>query len=187
MSDSSLSLNVSCAPLTRGVSVRESYAHCRRMTRTRAKNLYYSFLLLPREQRDSMCVVYAFMRHCNDLSDGPGDSLMALEEWRVALSLSFAGAIPPHTILPALMDTVKRYRIPRRYFYEMIEGLLTDSTACISENADRARQYLLVQDLVRFGASEDELRAALTSSDDRVAASLGKLNRLSALYLEKQV
>ena len=109
-----------------GVSIKDSYAYCRRVARTRAKNFYYSFLLLSKEQRDAMCAVYAFMRHCDDLSDGPGASRLALEEWRVALSVSFAGAIPPHPILPALMDTVARFRIPRRYFYEMIEGVLSD-------------------------------------------------------------
>jgi phytoene synthase len=73
-----------------------------------------------------MCAVYTFMRHRDGLSDGPGASGLALEEWRAALSQAFAGEMPPHPILPALTDTVAHYRIPRRYFYEMIEGVLTD-------------------------------------------------------------
>lgn len=116
--------------LKSGVTIEESYAYCRRVARIRAKNFRYSFLLLSREQRDAVCAVYAFIRHCDDLADEPGGSCQALEAWRVALSLSFAGAIPPHPALPALIDTVARFRIPRQYFYEMIEGALTDLSPC---------------------------------------------------------
>ena len=49
-----------------------SYAFCRRVARTRARNFYYSFLLLSREQRDAMCAIYAFMRYCDDISEGAG-------------------------------------------------------------------------------------------------------------------
>ena len=45
----------------------ESYAFCRGVARKRARNFYYSFVLLPREQSDAMCAIYAFMRYCDDL------------------------------------------------------------------------------------------------------------------------
>ncbi len=44
------------------------------IARTRARNFYYSFLLLSREQRDAMCAIYAFMRYCDDISEGEGAS-----------------------------------------------------------------------------------------------------------------
>jgi len=49
-----------------------SYRYCRRVARSRARNFYYSFVLLSRPQRDAMCAMYAFMRYCDDLSDEPG-------------------------------------------------------------------------------------------------------------------
>jgi hypothetical protein len=58
-------------------TVSESYAHCRRVARTRARNFYYSFLLLPREQKDAMCAIYAFMRYADDISDEPDPPLEA--------------------------------------------------------------------------------------------------------------
>ena len=51
------------------MTVEESFEHCRRIARSRAKNFYYSFLLLERERRDAMCAIYAFMRYCDDISD----------------------------------------------------------------------------------------------------------------------
>ena len=56
------------------VSVSDSYRYCRQIARKRAKNFYYSFLLLEKPQRDAMCAIYAFMRQCDDLSDDPADS-----------------------------------------------------------------------------------------------------------------
>ena len=50
------------------VTLGESYAHCERISRERAKNFYYSFLLLPRPKRQAMCAIYAFMRECDDRS-----------------------------------------------------------------------------------------------------------------------
>ena len=51
--------------------VEQSYAHCRDVARKQARNFYYSFLLLSKPERDAMCAIYAFMRYCDDLSDGP--------------------------------------------------------------------------------------------------------------------
>lgn len=53
-------------------ALEESYAHCRAVAKARAKNFYYSFILLPEEKKNSMCAMYAFMRYCDDLSDEPG-------------------------------------------------------------------------------------------------------------------
>jgi len=103
-----------------------SYAHCRAVARKRAKNFYYSFLLLPRAQRNAMCAVYAFMRYCDDLSDEPGASLEPLKRWRTALDQALAGQYGDHPTLPAFHDTVQRYRIPHQYFHEMIDGVSSD-------------------------------------------------------------
>ncbi len=106
--------------------LEQSYRHCRAVARTRAKNFYYSFLLLPREKRDAMCAVYAFMRNADDLSDEPGASREPLVRWRAALDRALAGDCGGHPALPAFYDTVKRYRIPANYFHEMIDGVSSD-------------------------------------------------------------
>jgi 15-cis-phytoene synthase len=107
-------------------ALEESYAWCRRVARTRARNFYYSFVLLSREQRDAMCAVYAFMRYSDDLSDEPGATVGRIEQWRAALGEALAGRYRADPVLPAFHDTVTRYRIPVRYFYEMIDGVASD-------------------------------------------------------------
>jgi len=107
-------------------SLDQSYRHCRSIARRRAKNFYYAFLLLPRDQRNSMCAIYAFMRYCDDLSDEPGASREPLDRWRIALDHALAGQYDGHPTLPAFHDTVKRYQIPPEYFHEMIDGVSSD-------------------------------------------------------------
>ena len=107
-------------------SLVESYAFCRGVARSRAKNFYYSFVLLPHEQRDAMCAIYAFMRYCDDLSDEPGASRERLEQWRCALVDALAGKFDAYPAWPAFHDTVQRYRIPHEYFFQMIEGVMSD-------------------------------------------------------------
>lgn len=113
------------------MTVSESYEYCRRIAKARAKNFYYSFLLLSREQRDAMCAIYAFMRECDDLSDDPAVTdparrKQAIAEWRLQLDSALAGNTDYHPIWPAFRDAVERFRIPHRYFHEMIDGVLSD-------------------------------------------------------------
>jgi phytoene synthase len=118
-----------------------SYAHCRAVARHRAKNFYYSFLLLPRAQRNAMCAVYAFMRYCDDLSDEPGASKEPLERWRIALDHALAGQYDGNPTLPAFHDTVKRYRIPAQYFHEMIDGVSSDLEPRRIQTFDQLYRY----------------------------------------------
>jgi phytoene synthase len=113
------------------VSVEASYLHCRKIARDRAKNFYYSFLLLDKQQSDSMCAIYAFMRHCDDLSDenaaGDKDKVRhAIADWRMQMDRALHGELDEDPIWPAFSDTVARYKIPHRFFHEMIDGVSSD-------------------------------------------------------------
>ncbi len=119
----------------------DSYAYCRRVARARARNFYYSFVLLARPQRNAMCAVYAFMRHSDDLSDEPGANQAALEQWRGALDDALAGHCERNPMLPAFHDTVTRYQIPPRYFHEMIDGVASDLEPRRFETFDQLYRY----------------------------------------------
>ena len=109
------------------ISLEDSYTHCRRVAKREAKNFYYSFLLLRKPQSDAMCAVYAFMRYCDDLSDGGyGATPEAMAQWRADLDRALQGDYGPNPCWPAFHDSVSRYRIPREYFHAMIDGVSSD-------------------------------------------------------------
>jgi phytoene synthase len=107
-------------------SLESSYAHCRQVARSRARNFYYSFVLLSKPQRDAMCAIYAFMRRCDDLSDEPGATREALEDWRSDMHRALQGRYGSDACWPALHDAVRRYSIPAAYLDEMIDGVESD-------------------------------------------------------------
>lgn len=128
-------------------SVRESYRYCRKLAKSRAKNFYYAFRLLDPVQRDAMCAIYAFMRHCDDLSDDVDvqhDKAVVVQSialWRMDLDSSLKGRIAENPIWPAFSDTVQRYSIPHRFFHEMIDGVTSDVEPHEIETWDELYRY----------------------------------------------
>jgi phytoene synthase len=123
------------------IPLAQSYRHCHDVARSRARNFYYSFVLLPHEQKNAMCAIYAFMRYCDDLSDEPGATKSAMERWRAALDCALAGHPDDNPAWPAFLDSVQRYNIPREYFYHMIEGVASDLEPRTIRTFDELYQY----------------------------------------------
>jgi 15-cis-phytoene synthase len=121
--------------------VDRSYAYCRRIARSRAKNFYYSFLLLSEHQRKAMCAIYAFMRYCDDLSDEPGANRAAIDRWRVEMEDALQGRFSGHPVWPAFHHTIRRFGIPHDYFREMIAGVASDLEPRDIETFDQLYHY----------------------------------------------
>jgi phytoene synthase len=111
-----------------GPELIASYRSAEAVARSRS-NFYYSFIVLPSEKRRAFCAVYAFMRHCDDISDGNDDlanKRKMLNAWRSQLNLVYSGDSVTNPILPAFRDTVRKFSIPEEYFHWIIDGAETD-------------------------------------------------------------
>jgi phytoene synthase len=113
-----------------GDQLAHAHAVCRGVTRRAARNFYYAFLVLPREKRDALCAVYAFMRHCDDLCDQPGVPLAErrarLEAWRQAMQQALAGQATDDPVLFALAEARRRFNIAPELFDKLVEGTAMD-------------------------------------------------------------
>ncbi|MES1213829.1 MAG: phytoene/squalene synthase family protein [Singulisphaera sp.] len=121
-----------------------SYAQCRTITRRTARNFYYSFLVLPRDKRSAMCALYAFLRATDDLSDSDQpveERRTALIAWRRQLTAALDGDSAGSLLLPALVDTVSRFKIPREYLYDCLDGVEMDLTVRSYETFADLREY----------------------------------------------
>jgi phytoene synthase len=125
------------------MTLEGSYAWAEEVARSQAKNFYYSFLLLPLPKRRAMCAIYAFMRYCDDLRDDEGipDRAAAIARWRADLELALDGRAPDHPLWPAFADSVARFKIPHRYFFEMIEGVSSDLEPRAIQTFDELYRY----------------------------------------------
>lgn len=134
-----------------------AYALCRGITRGAAKNFYYAFLALPREKRNALCAVYAFMRHADDISDHPS---LRLEEkhtrlagWRDHMHFAVEGHRTDDPVLFALGDAQARFRIPVELLDKLIEGTAMDletPSSPAAEGGQLAARYSTFDDLYRY-------------------------------------
>lgn len=97
-------------------------------TNARLTNFYYSFFFLPREKRRAIEAVYAFARRGDDVADSglsPEAAAREFARYRQALKECYAGyGSTPE--LRALAESVKRHKIPRQHFEDLILGYEMD-------------------------------------------------------------
>jgi squalene synthase HpnC/squalene synthase HpnD len=133
-------------------SVADSYEECQRIVKAAHSNFYYAFFLLPKPKRDALTALYAFMRLVDDVADegnNVADKQRGLAKWRAA----FDRALTQHAesevvpgpaddwVLPALVDTMRRYRMPSRYLHDLISGAEMDLTVNTYPTFERLKEY----------------------------------------------
>ena len=149
------------AVLPSNMAIAESYEECHRIARASHSNFHYAFFLLPKPKRDALAALYAFMRLVDDVSDEGADlaaKQRGLAKWRAALDQAINGqdqlfdgtaamASPAVAldgaveVLPALVDTMQRYKMPARYLHDLISGAEMDLTVQTYPTFDRLREY----------------------------------------------
>lgn len=106
-----------------------SYRSAEAVARKEARNFYYSFRVLPPDKRRAFCAVYAFMRTCDDISDGNASTdakRSQLEQWRSLLDEAYSGGDCKNPIMPAFRESVRSFSIPAEYFHWIIDGAEMD-------------------------------------------------------------
>ena len=117
-----------------------------RFTNARATNFYYAFVFLPAQKRLAIEAVYAFARRGDDIADSgmdPAEAAGALAGYRQALDACYAQNVS-HLDSPelrALADAIKRFKIPRQPFEDLILGLEMDMTGTRYETFEQLSLY----------------------------------------------
>jgi squalene synthase HpnC len=147
------------APRPDSISIAESYGHCHQIARAARSNFYYAFYLLPKPKRDGLAALYAFMRLVDDVADqgaDVGSKQRGLAKWRTVLddaangsenTVDGSSALARQSIhgseqvLPALVDTMRRFQMPARYLHDLISGAEMDLTVKTYPTFDRLKEY----------------------------------------------
>lgn len=125
------------------------------LTQPSKTNFYYSFSLLPRDEREAMHSVYAFCRYADDIVDEdekwvtdsivePGAEIARkrerLNRLRLEVERCYRGE-SRHPILLPLSAVVKRFRIPKQYFLTLLDGMEMDLVKNRYQTFDELREY----------------------------------------------
>ena len=111
----------------------------------RQTSFYYSFLVLPREQRRAIVAVWDFCRAVDDaVDDAPGgvtEARAAVCFWREELARCYSGDVPQTPQGRALQPSIESFGLPRGAFEDVIDGVAMD--------LDQAR-YATFDDLLQY-------------------------------------
>lgn len=144
-----------------------SYRYCRGVVRRASSNLASTFWLLPGAQRRGMDALYAFARQADDFADGDApvevrrsqltqfhqavasrlvpyddEAFIARKPFASAPSTAFSYSLAgPLALLPALEDTVRRFRIPPRHLLDNLRGVAMDLDHAGYETFDELVDY----------------------------------------------
>jgi phytoene synthase len=114
----------------------------------RKTSFYYSFLVLPAEQRRAIIAVWDFCRVVDDAVDEDGavdegvpTGRPAIAFWRDELARAFEGGAPRTPQARALQPCIARFDLPRQAFEDVIDGVAMDLDTARYQTFDDLLQY----------------------------------------------
>ncbi|WP_420102295.1 phytoene/squalene synthase family protein [Bosea sp. (in: a-proteobacteria)] len=107
----------------------DAYAHCAALVREQDHDRYISCLYAPDARRHGLFALYAFsleIARVRALVSEPLPGEVRLQWWRDLLEGQPAGEAQAHPVAAALLDTVKRYRLPIAPLTDLIDARTFD-------------------------------------------------------------
>jgi squalene synthase HpnC len=123
------------------------HAEAEQYTRWLATHHYENFhvvsFLLPKHLHQDFYNVYAYCRWADDLADEIGntsESLRLLNWWSSELDRMYEGDAQ-HPVFVALLPTVRKYRIPKQPFADLLRAFIQDQKVTRYQNWDEVLDY----------------------------------------------
>ncbi len=110
----------------------------------RNTSFYYAFLALPRERRDAIVTLWDFCRVADDAVDLAADEKEATTElarWRAEVASAYTGQEPSTPIGQRLAGVIRKFKLPRQPFEDLLDGIAMDLTQ---------KRYETFTDLYRY-------------------------------------
>ncbi|NOZ78721.1 MAG: squalene/phytoene synthase family protein [Acidobacteria bacterium] len=149
-------------------------ARVRRLTHRQGPNFSLGFRVLPVAKRRAVYAAYAVCRIADDIVDEAppgapaGETIGKLDAWQAEIEAAYAGR-PHETATRALAGVLDRFPIPKRAFFELIEGCRWDLVKNRYETFAELERYC---ELVAVTISDISL--AIFGTVDRRAPELGR-------------
>lgn len=109
----------------RGTRRTAHYAHCADLVREADRDRWLSIMFAPADKRPHLHALAAFaieVARVRDLVSAPAPGEIRLQWWVDAIEGETRGDVGAHPVADALIDTIRRFRLPRVALTELVEA-----------------------------------------------------------------
>lgn len=131
-----MSSNITYEAITRTIPIEQfrpnaddlagDYAWCKNIIMQHSSSFYRAFRVMRQDKADAVFAVYAFCRLADDAIDVHGNTRL-LDQLEAGLDQFAAGAVPDTRLWRALGDTILKWQLPLKPFYDMLTGQRRDA------------------------------------------------------------
>ena len=129
-------------------ALRASYELCRQLNAEHGKTYYLATLLLPPAKRPYVHALYGFARYADEIVDDLASTLTdsqkaeQLKIWGDEFLAKFDSGQTNDPVCLAVLDTVRRWNIPREHFEAFLHSMTMDLTVTQYETYEDLYEYV---------------------------------------------
>jgi phytoene synthase len=129
-------------------ALRESYELCRQLNAEHGKTYYLATLLLPPAKRPYVHALYGFARYADEIVDDLASTLTEAEKakqlnvWGNEFLAKFDSGETDDPVCIAVLDTVRRWNIPREHFEAFLHSMTMDLTVTEYQTYEDLYEYV---------------------------------------------
>jgi phytoene synthase len=129
-------------------ALRESYELCRQLNAEHGKTYYLATLLLPPAKRPYVHALYGFARYADEIVDDLASTLTESQKadqlavWGNDFLSKFDSGETSDPVCLAVLDTVRRWNIPREHFEAFLHSMTMDLTVTEYETYEDLYEYV---------------------------------------------
>jgi len=154
---------------------QEILNYTKRIVKRSGTSFYWGMRFLPREKREAMYALYAFCREVDDIADGVLSSekkISLLDLWRHEIKRVFMG-VPETLVGRALIIPVRSYELPMSVFYDVIDGMETDSAEVVRISDMKSLEVYCNRVACSVGRLSNPIFGIKGNKSEKLANSLG--------------
>jgi len=125
-------------------ALEQAYQHCQDIANQHYENFPTASLLLKKELRPAVAVIYAFARAADDFADegdyAKDERLALLENWELQLDLCLEGK-SENPVFIALADVMQSHALPVQLFRDLLTAFRMDVNFQGFENLEQLKFY----------------------------------------------
>ena len=129
-------------------ALRVSYELCRQLNAEHGKTYYLATLLLPPAKRPYVHALYGFARYADEIVDDLASTLTEAEKaqqlnaWGNEFLAKFDSGQTDDPVCIAVLDTVRRWNIPRDHFEAFLHSMTMDLTVTEYQTYEDLYEYV---------------------------------------------